>query len=204
MAVIDEMILKFLNKKLNSDFQRINQDKANFIELYYLNQMSANYKQDEKQLKEILNKNVSPANTDSKIKLTIYYKNRKLSNLFILNNTHRKEQSVADQHHCVYQYVCNRDGCNAAQTYIGFTTCSIATRFRYHTQNSSSIKKHLKGVHNIDKVATADLIPNVSIVKYSSDKRDLMFYEALLIRENKPTLNSQVEFSDKILKIFKH
>ena len=80
MAVIDEMILKFLNKKLNSDFQRINQDKANFIELYYLNQMSANYKQDEKQLKEILNKNVSPANTDSKIKLTIYYKNRKLSN----------------------------------------------------------------------------------------------------------------------------
>ena len=54
--------------------QRINQDKANFIELYYLNQMSANYKQDEKQLKEILNKNVSPANTDSKIKLTIYYK----------------------------------------------------------------------------------------------------------------------------------
>ena len=62
----------------------------------------------------------------------------------------------------------------------------------------------MKGVHNIDKVATADLIPNVSIVKYSSDKRDLMFYEALLIRENKPTLNSQVEFSDKILKIFKH
>ena len=166
--------------------------------------MSANYKQDEKQLKEILNKNVSPANTDSKIKLTIYYKNRKLSNLFILNNTHRKEQPVADQHHCVYQYVCNRDGCNAAQTYIGFTTCSIATRFRYLIQNSSSIKKHLKGVHNIDKVATADLIPNVSIVKYSSDKRDLMFYEALLIRENKPTLNSQVEFSDKILKIFKH
>ena len=80
MAVIDEMILKFLNKKLNSDFQRINQDKANFIELYYLNQMSANYKQDDKELKEILNKNVSPANTDSKIKLTIYYKNRKLSN----------------------------------------------------------------------------------------------------------------------------
>ena len=63
--------------------------------------MSANYKQDEKQLKEILNKIVSPANTDSKIKLTIYYTNRKLSNLFILNNTDRKEQSVADQHHKV-------------------------------------------------------------------------------------------------------
>ena len=54
MAVIDEMIFKFLNKKLNPDFECINQDKANFIELYYLNQMSANYKQDEKQLKEIL------------------------------------------------------------------------------------------------------------------------------------------------------
>ena len=166
--------------------------------------MSANYKQDEKELKEILNKNVSSANTDSKIKLTINYKKRKLSNLFILNNTRRKEQSVADQHHCVYQYVCNRDGCNAAQTCIGLTTCSIATRFRYHTQNSSSIKKHLTGVHNNDKIATADLIPNVSIGKYSSDKRDLMFYEALLIGENKPTLNSQVVFSDKILKIFKH
>ena len=43
MAVIDEMIFKFLNKKLNPDFERINQDKANFIELYYLNQMSVNY-----------------------------------------------------------------------------------------------------------------------------------------------------------------
>ena len=166
--------------------------------------MSANYKQDEKQLKEILNKNVYPANTDSKIKLIIYYKNRKLSNLFILNNTHRKEQPVADQHHCVFQYVCNRDGCNAAQTYIGFTTCSIASRFQYLIRNSSSIKKHLKGVLNIDKVAMADLIPNVSIVKYSSDKRDLMFYEALLIRENQPTLNSQVEFSGKILQNFMH
>ena len=60
-------------------------------------------------------------------------------------------------------------------------TCSIATHFRYHTQNSSSFKNHLKGAHNIDKIATEDLIPNVSIVKYSSDKRDLMFYEALLI-----------------------
>ena len=94
------------------------------------------------------------------------------------------------------------DGCNTAQTYIGFTTCSIATRFRYHSQKSSTIKKHLKGVHNIDKVAMADLIPNVSIAKYSSDKCDLMFYESLLIRENKPTLNSQVEFSDKILEIY--
>ena len=36
MTVIDEIIFKFLNKKLNSDFERINQDKANFIELYYL------------------------------------------------------------------------------------------------------------------------------------------------------------------------
>ena len=151
-------------------------------------------------MKEILNKNVSPANNDSKIKVTIYYKNRKLSNLFILNNTHRKEQSVADQHHCVYQYVCNRDGCNAAQTYIGFNSCSIAIRFRYHTQTLVQLKKTFGGVHNIDKVATADFIPNVSIVKYCSDKRDLMFYEALSIRENKPTINSQVEISDKILK----
>ena len=32
MAVIDEIICKFLRKKLNPDFERNNQDKANFIE----------------------------------------------------------------------------------------------------------------------------------------------------------------------------
>ena len=75
MTAIDEMICKFLNKKINPDFERINQDKVNFIELYYLNQMSANYKQDEKQLNEILNKNVSPSNTDSKNQTDYLQKN---------------------------------------------------------------------------------------------------------------------------------
>ena len=79
-----------------------------------MNEMSANYKKDEKQLKEIENKYVAPADSDSFIKLTMNYKIRQLSNLFVLNNVNKKEQSVADQHHCVYQYICNRDGCNAA------------------------------------------------------------------------------------------
>lgn len=166
--------------------------------------MSANVKQDESQLKSIVSKNVIPSNENQIINFSIYYRARKLSNLFIKNNIHSNFDNIENRHHVVYQYFCSRDGCNTTHSYIGYTTCTIANRFKMHTQNCSSIKKHLIQTHSITKISTNDLLADVKILKNCSDKRDLVIYEALLIKMHKPSLNSQTEFSDKLLKIFRH
>ena len=203
MIIIDRTINNFLHIK-----QKNNHDNENAsdrqINLFFHNQMSSNYKQDEQQLIGIINKNVHPINDLNKIKLVIYYKSKKLGSLFIKNNVHSRSKDISDRHHVVYQYSCNRVGCEAAQTYIGYTTCTIKDRFRMHTQNCSSIKKHLTTVHEIDRITTAELVKDVQVLASASDKRDLIFLEALILKEKKPPINSQMEGEDRILKVFRH
>ena len=76
----------------------------------------------------------------------------------------------------------------------------VANRFKMHTQNCSSIKKHLLQHHKINKVSFAELTKDVTVLKSCPDKRDLTIYEAILIKMKRPTLNSQAEYSDKFLK----
>ena len=54
---------------------------------------------------------------DRKIKLAIFYKSRKLSNFFIKNKVHSRSEDINDRHYVVYQYTCNRVGCESTQTY---------------------------------------------------------------------------------------
>ena len=51
--------------------------------------MNTSYKLEETQLKEIIEKHVTPTENYS-FKLLIYYKNKKLSNLIITNRMHRQ------------------------------------------------------------------------------------------------------------------
>ena len=118
--------------------------------------------------------------------------------------TASKSIHIADRHHVVYQYICPRDGCNSTQSYIGYTTSSVANRFRMRTQNCSSIKNHAKNTHNLNKVTSVELLECVKILKQSPNKRELLFLEALCRKSFKPSMNAQSEFSDRILKIFKH
>ena len=202
LYVVENIINSFINSKVMK-VEANSQEKTD-VTLYFESQMTQNYKQDENQLKAIINSNIRPVAVNDRVKLIIYYKSRKLKNLFIKNNMHNSNQGVSSRHHCVYQYSCDQAGCNSSQTYIGHTTCSILARFRMHTQNSSSIKKHLQSSHQIQRISTNELLPNVKVLKYSSNKRDLLITEALLIKSLKPSLNSQTEFSDKLLKIFIH
>ena len=74
---------------------------------------------------------------DMKTKLMIYYKNRKLRNLFIRNNLN----PPTEQFNVVYKYTCNQVQCTSAHiTYIGHTKTTLKERFKQH----SSIKKHFK------------------------------------------------------------
>ena len=164
--------------------------------------MCKNYKVEEKHLNSIISKNVKPTNDDDKLKLVIYYKTRKLRELFIKNKP-TTSNSIANRHHVVYAYSCTLGGCNASPKYIGYTTCTVDERFRMHAQNGS-IKKHLVDIHGMTRIPKNDLISSTKILGSSNFKGRLRMLEAIMIKDMKPSLNSQEEGCDKLLKIFKH
>ena len=56
------------------------------IKIFYRNYWHSDYKKDENALKEIIENNVKPVNDDNILKIIIYYKNKKTSNLILKNN----------------------------------------------------------------------------------------------------------------------
>ena len=198
MNVIDQEVEKFLHKIHAPTSPKKENDK---ISIFYENQMSSHYKMEEKQLKGIINQYVKPVDANKTLNLVIYYKNRKLKNLLIKNKNTQQKQ-VSQESSVVYQYTCNKEGCNSS-SYIGYTMCTVSERFRMHTQKSS-IKKHLTEQHGIAKVPRKELLESTTILRRCNKKRTLIMTEAILIKEKKPVINSQQEGCDRLLKIFKH
>lgn len=201
MALVDRTISNFVNQKFQ---ENPNTDPKKKILLFLENQMSVNYKTEEKQLEQIVQRNIHPVTPTDEIKLIIYYKNRKLKDLFIRNKPRIQQVNTSDRHHVVYEYSCTRDGCSSApKRYVGYTEATIWERFGMHTQ-TGSIKKHLVEEHEVNRIPRRDLIKDVKILRTCSSKRDLVFTEAILIKTGRPELNSQAEGCDRLLKLFKH
>ena len=59
---------------------------------------------EEKQLRDIIQRNLAPSDNNTKIKLHIYYRNKKLKNLIVHNRFHK----ATEQFGVVYQYTCDR------------------------------------------------------------------------------------------------
>ena len=197
--IIDRTLKEFLDKMVTNQQPS---PTSNKIKLYFQGQMCKNYKVEEKQLKYIINKNVKPTSDDNKLELVVYYKTRKLKELFIKNKT-ATPNSIANHHHVVYVYSCTLGGCNSSSKYIGYTTCTVDERFRNHAQNGS-IKKHLADTHGMTRTPKNDLISSTKILGSSNVKGRLRMLEAIMIKDMKPSLNSQEEGCDRLLKIFKH
>jgi predicted GIY-YIG superfamily endonuclease len=175
MQVIETEIHRFLNKKLdNSDTNVPDNVNLEQINLFYRGQMSNQYKQEEKNLRKILADNISPRQNAS-IQLSIYYKNTKLSQLFIKNNIH-KDNSKS---HVVYKYTCNQVECQPHQYYIGYTTTTLKQRMTTHTQ-TGSIHSHHKDTHG-SKRRTAELLETTTPIHKSQDRFELQVAEALFI-----------------------
>ena len=155
--------------------------------------MWSNYKIDEKQLTEIIKKNVKPVDSNVSINLNIFYKIRKLKNIIITNNPHKP----TCRFNVVYQYTCNLGECNSL-TYIGYTEQTLEERFRQH----QSVKKHIREIHNIARIKTSELLESVEILHRGRSKQELLVMEALFIADRKPPLNSQEEGRDRVLNIF--
>ena len=103
----------------------------------------------------------------------------------------------------VYRYACNQEGCNSSPNYVGYTTCTVAERFKMHAQ-TGSIKKHLSEAHGMTRIPKADLIQSTTVLRVCHSKGRLRMMEAVLIKETKPSMNAQDEGCDRLLKIFKH
>ena len=143
--IIDKQITKFLNEKsksnnLTNDARRVehqtpemkikkNQDFNNAlkddIKLYFRSQFTnkENDKVEEKELKTIIDKDVQHHDKDKHVKFLIYYKNRKVKNLFIENKTNIKSTNISEKYNVIYKYTCDRAPCNVTHTcYIGHST----------------------------------------------------------------------------------
>lgn len=194
MALIEQEIKLFLNRKIEPPPTEPN--SGNTINLFYRNQMSSQHKQEERNLRRILKDHISHKRNGT-INLSIYYKSRKLRNLFIKNNIHADSSNS----HVVYQYECPNDLCQqSTTTYIGYTTNTIKQRMTMHAQTGSIISHH-KETHN-NRPRTAEIMEDVSAIFKSRDKNELLIAEALLIKDRKPCLNNQNEGNTRILHIF--
>ena len=157
--------------------------------------MSQQYKQEEKNLRNIVNNFISLTH-DRSLTIAIYYKNTKLRQLFIKNNLHQDTSNS----HVVYQYTCPMDGCNPSQIYIGYTTTSLKQRMTAHTQNGG-IRTHQQTVHQ-RKIKTAEILEHTKVIYRNQDKIELQIMEALLIKQHNPPLNNQQSGDTRILHIF--
>ena len=162
---------------------------SNHIKLYYQNQMSTEYKMDEKILRDIIHKNVKPSNKDTDIKLIIYYRTRKTAQL-ILRNKIMNVKTPLQEDHVIYQYTCNSGGCGP-HSYIGMTRTKLTRRLTCHLQNGA-IKNHLRDSHNAI-LNRENIVKNTEILDREQDPRRLSFLEAIYIQIKKPRMNIQAD-----------
>ena len=67
--------------------------------------MNPQYKKGDKILKDIIKKNVKPANNTHEINTIIYYKNLKVNNLIMYNDL-TKDTGISTKSHAVYEVLC--------------------------------------------------------------------------------------------------
>ena len=180
-------------------------EEGKTITIFYCNQINSNYKQDETCIRRILKQNISPVETDNKIKVIIYYNKFKTANLVLCNNPSKNRDKVA-QTNVVYEFKCpfrNSDSC-LNSTYIGQTTTSLSRRLTCHiTDKNSSIKIHLDTHDKKDIPLRKILVDSTEIVFQTNDLRRLLVVEALNIKTKNPTIN-KINFkrSDNVLLVF--
>ena len=114
---------------------------------------------------KIVYENVS-STTDLPIKILIYYKNMKLSNLFIKNDPFYDPR----ESHVLYQYTCPMTECQASEFYIGCRMTTLKQRMTTHAQKGS-ILCHSLDAHN-EPVRTQQKLDNIDS-QQSKGRRDV-------------------------------
>ena len=195
--VFDRCVKNFLNKHFsNSNNEKI----KNEYNIYYENQMTMNYRLDERILKKIIKDKITCVNRQDKLNLRIYYKNMKINNLVMRNNI-SVSHSVLKSSHVVYSISCPIEDCVLQKSYyVGQTQNTVSLRLTGHLQNGA-IKDHVRNCHH-KTLTRKELEENVKIIKKIQCPKRLIIYEALTILDKKPNLNVQEQNFSGVLKLF--
>ena len=129
---IDEAIQTALNNFMNTEHSERERTVAKPIVLYYGNQMNTAHRVDERVLKGIVFRNVTPIG-ENKLEMRIYYKNKTTSNLVMKNNM--KKESKFMSTNVIYHWTCPNEGCklrNQPVDYIGRTRTTLSRRLTMH------------------------------------------------------------------------
>ena len=182
-------IEKQTNRILDNWYNKKESNKVEYVKLYYKSHFSTKYTEDERIMKQIVKKNVTPTDPNKKLLFTIYYKNKKTSDL-LLRNSPKIEKKEIQKSNVIYRYTCSRGNCAALpSTYIGMTTMKLTRRLSYHLSNGAP-KNHAQKIHKV-KLERAHLNENTEIIATHNDNRRLEILEALYIKELNPNLNCQ-------------
>ena len=157
------------------------------IKLFIKNHMSSDYKIEERIIKDIIYKNVKPTDPEQKLRLVIYYKSKKTSQLLITNRR-KAEPAPLREDHVIYEHTCTIEGCGP-QTYIGMTSTTLSRRLSCHLQNGA-IKQHNSDLHRTI-LTRKQLEEGTKIIDREKDPRRLVLLEALYIADLEPPMNAQ-------------
>ena len=163
------------------------QSEKKTVNLFYRNYMGPSYKVDEKVVKEIIRENVTCIDPTDNLRLTIFYKSCKTSDLLIRNSIHGSKDKLK-RTNVVYQFSCPYEDCRLRGiNYIGAT--SLSRRLTMHLREGAP-KQHMTQTHQ--KTITRTLLTeNTTIIKTQHNTTRPWILEALLIRQHSPQLNEQ-------------
>ena len=165
-------------------------DKEDIV-IFYKAFFSTAYKEEERIMKQIVSRNVKPTSPDKKVKLHIYYNNKKTSHLLLKNSPAQKNETT-QKSHVVYKFSCKRGNCEVLNnSYIGMTTTKLSRRLTFHLA-AGAPKKHLREEHGT-QLTREILEENTEILEICGDSRRLAILEALYIIEMDPKLNIQAD-----------
>ena len=171
--------------------QRQNQTEQ-IIQVFYRNQMSPSYRVDERVLRDIIKKNVKCTLPNTRLQITIYYKNTKVGALIMRNNI-TEQKSDLKCTNVIYQFKCPYEDCQLRDTgdYIGMTTTTLSRRMTMHLQDGAP-RQHMIQTHQ-RALTRQDLTENTTILRRENGRKKLQILEALLIKEKKPAINKQIK-----------
>lgn len=197
--IVDEQINKFLNKK-HIQIVNTTESQGQVYKLYYRNQMTSQHKIDETKIRQIMKTKVKCINQHDKLQLSIYYSNKKMTNLIMRNNLNSSRDALR-RSNVVYKIKCPVEDCKLLNPYyIGSTRCTLAQRITGHVQ-SGSIRNHIINEHNI-AMERKHLTTNAAILQQLPDKDRLHIYEALCIKTMQPSINEQDDNFQRSCKLY--
>ena len=170
--------------------------------LFYRNFMSSHYQKDEKVLKDLIAENVT-MKEKNRLKLVIYYKNRKTRDLVMKNNLGNKVRELA-RTNVIYDIRCQKGECDHLpprnSTYSGFTTCTMSRRLTFHLRDGA-VQRHCIAKHK-EKVTRKEIETFTKIRYQESDTNRLEILEAIIIHFEDPEINKQDTGTVRKLKLY--